>query len=136
MPYLLDTGIVSELRKPDPDPSLLRWLDGVRPEEVFLSCLVLVELRAVAQRLREHDAATAEHLDRWLDGLTVAFAERVVPVDVAVADRWGRLNGEWSLNATEGLLAATALVHGLTIVTRDPTTLAGLGMPLLNPFET
>ncbi len=134
MAFLLDTGVVSELRRPTPDGGLTRWLEGVRAEDVYLSCLVLVELRAVSERLRSSDAATAGQLDSWLDGLSSAFADRVLPVDVAVADRWGRLNGQWSLNATEGLMAATAAVHGLTIVTRDPASLAGLDVAVLNPF--
>ena len=136
MAFLLDTGVVSELRKPDPDEGLLRWLGSVRAEDVYLSCLLLVEMRAVAERLRPADPGTADALDRWLDGLSATFAERVLPVDVAVADRWGRLNGQWSLNATEGLMVATAAVHGLSIVTRDPAALAGLDVPVLNPFSS
>lgn len=134
MGFLLDTGVVSELRKAAPDEGLVRWLGSVRTEDVFLSCLLLVELRAVAERLRAAESGTSAHLDRWLDGLTTTFAERVLPVDVAVADRWGRLNGQWSLNATEGLMVATAVVRGLTIVTRNPASLAGLDVAAFNPF--
>ena len=134
--FLLDTGVVSELRKPAPDEGLVSWLGGVRTEEIFLSCLLLVELRAVAERLRSADTDTSAALDRWLDGLTATFAERVLPVDVAVADQWGRLNGQWALNATEGLIVATAAVHGLSVVTRNPAALLGLDVAVLNPFSS
>jgi len=81
------------------------------------------------------DPAQARSLENWLDQLTKSFAERIVPVDRPVADAWGRMNAVRPLPIIDALLAATAKVNGMTLVTRDSSDVAGLGVPVLNPFE-
>lgn len=134
MSYLLDTNVVSELRKRSPDPSLLAWYEDVPSRELFLSVLTLGEIRLGVERLRRKDLAQAESLDRWLSGLSQAYGDRIVPVDAAAADAWARLSVPDPLPVVDGLLAATAHVRNWTLVTRNTGDLARAGVQLLNPF--
>lgn len=134
MSYLLDTNVVSELRKRSPDPSLLAWYEDVPSRELFLSVLTLGEIRLGVERLRRKDLAQAESLDRWLSGLSQAYSDRIVPVDAAAADAWARLSVPDPLPVVDGLLAATAHVRNWTLVTRNTGDLARAGVQLLNPF--
>ena len=134
MSYLLDTDVVSELRKRGPDPNLLAWYEGVPSQELFLSVLTLGEIRLGVERLRRKDLAQAESLDRWLSGLSQAYGDRIVPVDAAAADAWARLSVPDPLPLVDGLLAATAYVRNWTLVTRNTGDLAQAGVRLLNPF--
>jgi predicted nucleic acid-binding protein len=133
--FLLDTNVVSEVRKgARADRRVVRWLDSVDDDELCLSVLVLGELRQGVERLRRRDAASAQRLDRWLDGLAGRYAGRILPIDEPVAQLWGRLNVPDPLPAVDGLMAATALVHDLTLVTRNTRDVARTGARLLNPF--
>jgi predicted nucleic acid-binding protein len=134
MSYLLDTNVVSELRKRSPDPNLLAWYDDVPSQELFLSVLTLGEIRLGVERLRRKDLAQAESLDRWLSGLSQAYGDRIVPVDAAAADAWARLSVPDPLPVVDGLLAATAHARNWTLVTRNTGDLARAGVRLLNPF--
>jgi toxin FitB len=135
MTYLLDTNVVSELRKRDPDPHVLAWYATVTSAELFLSVLSIGEIRLGIQRLRRKDEPRAVLLEQWLRGLQAAYRDHLVDVDDAVAEEWGRLNDLDPLPVIDGLLAASAKVRGCTLVTRNVADLQRSGVTLLNPFE-
>ena len=133
--FLLDTNVVSELRKERRcDPGVRRWMEGTVAEQLFVSVLVLGEIRQGIERIRTRDQAQARALEKWLLGLSTEFAERVLPVDERVADEWGRLGLQQPVPALDALLAATAIVHGLTVVSRDEDGFRNTGTRVLNPF--
>jgi len=134
MSYLLDTNVVSELRKQAPDPSVVAWLEAVASSDLYLSVLVVGEIEQGIERLRTRDAERARALTGWLDGLRSIFAHRITPVSLDVALTWGRLNAVRPLPVVDGLLAATALTRGWTLVSRNERDLADTGVSLLNPF--
>ena len=135
MSWLLDTNVVSELRKgARGDPGVARWAAG-RQDEAWLSVLTVGEIRRGIELLRRRDDAAARRLDVWLAGLLGAFESRILPVDARVAEMWGRLNVPDPVPTVDGLLAATAMVHDLTFVTRNVEDVAGTGVRLLNPFD-
>lgn len=135
MTYLLDTNVVSELRRPRPNDAVLRWFDSVESRDLWLSVLVLGEIRQGVEQLARKDPEQAAVREKWLVDLAELFADRIVPVTADVADLWGRLNVPDRLPAVDGLLAATALVHGWILVTRNTTDVARTGARVLNPFE-
>lgn len=134
MSYLLDTNVVSELRRKRPAPAVIRWFDGVRSEELFLSVVVVGELRRGVELLRRKDGPAAELIDGWLDELSTRFRDRILPVSPAVADQWGRLGVPDPLPAVDALMAATAQVHSLTLVTRNVGDFERTGVRLVDPF--
>jgi predicted nucleic acid-binding protein len=134
MTFLLDTNVVSEIRKREPDAGVTQWLAAVDGDELFLSVLVVGELQQGIERLAARDPSQARALTSWLDGLRSGFADRIVPVTLDVALTWGRLNAQRPLPVVDGLLAATAITHGWTLVTRDDRAVAGTGVALVNPF--
>lgn len=136
MTFLLDTNIVSEIRKGvRAEPKVMQWLSEVADDSLFLSVLVLGELRQGVERVRARDAPSAERLDRWLRRLAEDYVGRILPVDDAVAQLWGRLNVPDPIPTVDGLLAATALVHDLTLVTRNVRDVSRTGVRVLNPFS-
>lgn len=136
MSYLLDTNVISELRKGRRcDPGVAAWMAAVEPEEIFLSSLTLGELRKGIEKIRRRDLPAASVLEDWLGEVVTAHAERILPVDEGVADRWGRFNVPDPLPVLDGLLAATAQVHGLTLVTRNLKDVERTGVPCHNPFR-
>jgi toxin FitB len=133
--FLLDTNVVSEIRKGARAAApVMRWLQQVDDDALFLSVLVVGEIRQGIERLRTRDASAAEQLDRWLRRLGEGYAGRILGIDEPVAQLWGRLNVPDPLPAIDGLLASTALVHDLTLVTRNTRDVARTGVRLLNPF--
>lgn len=133
--WLLDTNIISEIRKgPACHPAVAAWWQRVEEGELFLSSLTLGEIRKGIEQLRPRDPERAGRLDAWLAELAASFGDRLLPVDAAVAEAWGRLASGRSLPVIDALLAATAHVHGLVFVTRNGADVAGLGVPLLDPF--
>lgn len=134
MTYLLDTNVVSELRKPRPDPGLQSWLEQVPSQHTFVSVLVVGEIRQGIERLRTRDSTQALALERWLFTVVDGFGERILAIDAVVAEAWGRLNTGARLPFVDGLLAATALVHGLVVVTRDTDPFERVGVPFLDPW--
>jgi hypothetical protein len=135
--YLIDTNIISELRKGGrANGRVLRWYESIADSDIYLSVLVLGEIRRGIERARGRDAAQAAVLERWLREIRDAFGERVLPVSQTVADEWGRMNAARPLPAVDSLLAATAKVHGLTLVTRNVADVAGTGAKCLNPFAS
>jgi toxin FitB len=134
--FLLDTNVVSELRKgPRADARVRRWFAEIADDDLRLSVLVLGELRQGVERLRARDRASAERLDLWLAHLTADHEGRILPIDERVAERWGRLNVPDPVATVDGLLAATALVYDLTFVTRNFRGVTRTGVRLLNPFQ-
>lgn len=134
--FLLDTNVVSELRKGTrANDGVRSWICDVADDDVFLSVLVAGELRQGIERVRLRDATQAEHLERWLLRLFDDYADRLLVVDARVAELWGRLNVPDPIAAVDGLLAATAIVHDLTLVTRNVRDVERTGVRLLNPFD-
>lgn len=137
MSLLLDTNVVSELRKgPRADAKLLSWFGGVSDDEIHLSVLVLGELRRGVEAVRRRDATQAVALERWLRRLSSAHAERILPVDTLAAEEWGRLTATRPASVVDTLMAATARVHRLVLVTRNVRDVMWTGVPCLNPFES
>ena len=135
MTFLIDTNVVSETRKRRPDQSVIEWFSSVPRADVYLSVLVIGELRIGSELLRRRDIQQAVAIEGWLGSLIEAFRGRTLPVTLEIAEEWGRMNFPDKLPTVDGLLAATAKVHGMTLVTRDTGRLALHGVTLLNPFE-
>ncbi len=134
--YLLDTNVISELRKGQRcNSNVRRWFEQVDSGDIYLSVLVLGEIRRGIELIRRRDGITARQLDRWLKGLERRFEERVLPVAAAVCDRWGRLGLTQPIPPIDALLAATAAQHGLTLVTRNTSHLQRAEVELFNPFD-
>lgn len=138
MRYILDTCTISELVRPQPSPAVTDWVDSQQEEHLYLSVLTLGELRKGVERLT--DGRRRLRLENWLDSdLKLRFAGRWLPVDEEVAERWGLVTAQAAargavLPTTDGLIAATALVHGMTVVTRNATDMAAAGALVLNPW--
>jgi predicted nucleic acid-binding protein len=135
--FLVDTNVLSELRKGRrANRGVRAWFGAVDDDDLFTSVLVIGELRRGVASIRRRDSAAAAALEQWLARLTELFSDRILAIDVAVADRWGALNVPDPLPTVDGLLAATALVHGLTLVTRNTRDVARTGVALIDPFES
>lgn len=136
MSYLLDTNVISELRKGErADEGVRAWFGGLADEEVFLSVLSVGEIRRGIESIRRRDPDAAAALDGWLGRLVEAHGERIIGVDRAIAEEWGRLNVPNPLPVVDGLLAATAKVAGLTLATRNVADVEGAGVALFDPFS-
>ena len=135
--YLLDTNIISEIRKgPRCHPNVAAWYSNLEEESLYLSVLVLGEIRKGIEGLRDRDTRKANELDLWLEQLQTSFQSQILPVDTAISQEWGRLSSLHTVPVIDGLLAATATAHRLVLVTRNTRDFADLGIQLLNPFET
>ena len=133
--FLLDTNVVSELRKKERcAPQVDAWAKTVPRHQDFLSVLVIGELLRGAALIRRRDPATAHALEKWIARLTDLYRARILPVTLEIASAWGKLSAIRPIPPEDGLLAATALVHGLTLVTRNVKNVEGLGVSLLNPW--
>lgn len=135
MSYLLDTNVISETRKRSPDPRVLAWLQDVDPNALFLSVLTIGELARGVAKCRRTDPAAAASLAHWLAGIDTLYGDRVVPIDTAVATVWGELTAGRSLPVIDSLLAATAKVHRMTVVTRNVRDMQPTGVPCLDPWH-
>ena len=136
MSLLVDTNVISELRKGSrANPHVLAWFTGVAEEEIHLSVLAVGELRRGVERLRERDARQAGALERWLRQVMRDHGERILPVDHRVAEQWGRLTAMRSGSVIDTLMAATAQVFDLVLVTRNVKHVAWTGVSYLNPFD-
>ena len=134
--YLLDTNVVSEFRKAKrANPNVLTWFQSVPDDEMFLSVLVLGEIRAGIERIRTSDPTQARALERWLKGLETAYNDRLLPITAQIADRWGRLSASNPPSVIDCLMAATALENDLSLVTRNTQDVVRTGVQLINPFE-
>jgi hypothetical protein len=133
--WLLDTNVVSEVRKGErADPGVREWWTRISDDEVFISVLVVGEIRRGIESVRRRDASRALAIEQWLLRLTETFHDRVLPIDARIADRWGLLGIPDPVPVVDGLMAATALVHDLTLVTRNVRQLERTSVRLLDPF--
>ncbi len=136
MSYLIDTNVISEVRKGDRcNPNVSAWYASIADEDIFLSTLVLGEIRKGVELARARDMQKARTLERWLQKVEAAFEGRILGIDSAVSDRWGYMSAIRPIPVIDGLLAATAIVNGLTLVTRNDRDMAGFGVKMLNPFQ-
>lgn len=136
MKFLLDTNVISEARKLRPNAGVLHWLSNTPAEDLFLSVLVLGEIRQGIARLAGRDPKQAEVLARWIDQLRTDYSDRLVPVTAEIAEEWGRRNAVTPLPVVDGLLGATAVVTGMTLVSRNGSDLERTGARVLNPFSS
>lgn len=135
MSYLVDTNVISELRKGErADPSVGSWFSSLKEGEIFLSVLTLGEIRRGIEGIRRRDPDAATALDSWLSRLYEAHRDRVIHVDRAVAEEWGRMNVPDPVPVIDGLLAATAKVTGLILATRNVSDIEPTGIDFVNPF--
>ncbi len=131
--YLLDTNVVSELRKPRPHGAVLAWIESVDDAQLFVSAVTLGEIQAGIELTRDQDATKANEIEVWLE--QVASAYNVLPMDAATFRQWARLMHKKSDTLYEdAMIAATSKVHGLTVVTRNVADFQELGLKVLNPF--
>jgi predicted nucleic acid-binding protein len=132
--WLVDTNVLSEIRKgPRADEGIQAWFAEADDKDLYTSVLVLGEIRRGIESIRRRDTASALALEQWLIRLATGFGERILPVDLRVADRWGALNVPDPVPTIDGLLAATALVHDLVLVTRNLRDVAATGVQVLDP---
>jgi len=133
--FLLDTNVISEVRKRDrADPNVARWIARTPARDVGTSVVVLAEVRRGIELKRRSDSKQAESLDRWFVQMRARLGDRVLPINEAIAETWAILTVPDPLPFIDGLLAATAKVHGLTLVTRNVGDIARTGASVLNPF--
>jgi toxin FitB len=135
MTFLLDTNVISAIRRANREPAVQGWFASIDADDLRLSVLTVGEICKGAERLRRRDARGAGSLDRWLAEVVSGFGPRVVDIDFEIAQRWGALGVPDPLPAIDGLLAATALVHDWTLVTRNTKDMARTGVRLLNPWD-
>jgi predicted nucleic acid-binding protein len=134
--WLVDTNVLSELRKKErADANVRAWFAAALEPEIFTSVLAVGEIRRGIELIRRRDPTSALALDQWLHRLVEHFQERILPVDREVAERWGRLCVPDPVPTVDGLLAATALVHDLTLVTRNTKDVVRTGVRYLDPFQ-
>ena len=134
MSFLLDTNVVSEIRKQAPDAGVANWFASVPADRLFLSVLVVGEIRQGIERLARREPAQAEVFERWLGELVAGYGDRLVPITERIAQAWGSLNFPDPVPVVDGLMAATALVNDWTFVTRNVSDVRSTGVRMLNPF--
>ena len=132
--HLLDTDVISALRWPDRHPGPTAWLQAQRASDVFLSVVTVGEIERGIVRQQHRDPSFASELLDWLDRVLAWYGDRVLDVDVPTARRWGRLSGELGHESADLIIAATALEHGLTVVTRNTRRFEPAGVKVFNPF--
>jgi predicted nucleic acid-binding protein len=133
--YLLDTNVLSETRKKKADTGVISFLEGADSSTLYISVLTLGELRKGIAKKQREDTETAKRLAAWADGLELSFADRILGIDAATSRMWGDWSGERPRPVADTLLAATAVRHGLTLVTRNIRDVRGIPVKLLDPWR-
>ena len=132
--YLIDTVVLSELRKPQRDARLTAWVARQRTTDLFVSVITIGEIERGISRQRATDPDFAAALAAWLDRVLALYGERVLPLDLQIARRWGQLSAALGNDSADLMISATALEHGLTVATRNVTDFEPTGVATLNPF--
>jgi len=131
--YLIDTDVLAALRRPHRNPEIVAWVSAQRAADLYLSVVTVGEIERGIARERQRNPGFADQLGAWLDNLVRLYGDRILPVDSSVARRWGHLTGERGHGSPDLLIAATALEHGLTVVTRDVRHFEPAGVAVLDP---
>ena len=132
--YLLDTNVVSALRRPDRSPVVVRWLENQRSTDLYLSVITVGEIKRGFAQQRRLDPIFARELASWLDEIIGWYGDRILGIDVATARRWGQLSATIGHSSVDLLIAATALENGLAVVTRNVSHFESTGVRVVNPF--
>ena len=135
MSFLLETVLLSDLRKTKPSRKVVRWIQAQKAETLFISVVSVGEIERGIEKVRKTDAEFAAELELWLEALLRLYDEQVLPVSANAARLWGRLSAKLGHGRVDLLIAATALTHGLTVVTRNVKHFAPTGVAVINPFE-
>jgi len=133
--YLVDTDVLSELRRKRRNRDVVTWFGDVNAADLFLCTVTIGEIELGISRLRNVNPDFAQELSDWLDLTLRAYGERILPLSVGIARRWGRLAAQLGNKQLDLAVAATALEHGLTVVTRNVSNFEPTGVPVLNPFN-
>lgn len=133
--YLLDTDVLSELRKAKRNPNVLAWIEEIASADLHISVVTVFEIEFGIEQQRRDNPAFAKRLELWLDDTLRLYGERVLPLTTNIAQRWGRLAIKVGNKDLDLALAATALEHGLTVVTRNVAHHGPTGVAVMNPFE-
>lgn len=133
--YLLDTNILSETRKKQADERVTSFLSAAEPSMLYISVLTLGELRKGVALKKRSDKDAAKKIGAWVDGLEFSFGDRILGIDAATASLWGELSAQRPRPVIDTLLAATAVVHKLTFVTRNIADVQDIDLKLLNPWK-
>jgi toxin FitB len=133
--YLLDTNILSETRKKQTDERVISFLSAVEPSALYISVLTLGELRKGVALKRRSDTDAAKKIAAWVDGLEFSFGDRILGINAATAKLWGELSAQRPRPVIDTLLAATAIVHELTFVTRNTSDVQDIDLKLLDPWK-
>lgn len=134
--FLLDTVVLSELRRRERNPGVAHWIAGQRPSDLFLSVVTIGEIERGIVLQQGRNAEFATSLTVWLDKLLHLYADRILDIDTPVARRWGRFSAQIGHDGADLLIAATAEEHGLTVVTRNVRHFEPIGVAVLNPWAT
>lgn len=132
--WLLDTMVISELRKRTPDPNVVAWLSAASENSLYLSVVTISELQRGIALQRNKDAEFAGRLQQWLDALIRNYGDRVLPVTPEIACLWGELTARVGHDGADVVIAAAALHHGLSVVTRNERHFSPFSVPVLNPY--
>ncbi len=133
--YLLDTNVISEVRKTRPHGAVVAWMAALRPEQIFLSAATIGELQDGVELTRKQDVAKASEIENWLNSLEMSFA--ILPMDTACFREWSRLMaGRPDSLREDAMIAATARVHGFRVATRDEKGFRDLRVDIVNPFKS
>ena len=135
MKYLLDTVLLSELRKAKPSRKVIHWIEAQKPETLFISVVSIGEIERGIEQVRKTDAAFAAELELWLEALLRLYDDHVLPVSANAARLWGKLSATLGHDGVDLLISATALTHGLTVVTRNVKHFVPTGVAVINPFD-
>ena len=134
MSYLIDTVVLSELRKKNRSESVVEWFHSARGVDIFLSVVTVGEIERGIIQQQQVNLEFSQELTKWLDGILLNYADRILPITVNIARRWGELSARIGNSGADILIASTALEHGLSVVTRNERHFIPTGVPVINPF--